>query len=94
VFDCKSEKVIPVYPVLPSGKSESRQITLFYPAQDGYFADTTVPGDDTGGEIFRVGADNVYSQVWPPLDRICGTLSVTIASPVSTLLSARFTLFT
>jgi hypothetical protein len=69
----ESEKVIPVYAVLPSGESESPQIALFNPAQDGYFADTTVPGDDTSGEIFRVGSNNVDSQVWPPLDRSCGS---------------------
>jgi hypothetical protein len=88
VLGRKSEKVIPMYAVLPSGESESRQIALFNPAQDGYFADTTVPGDDTGGEIFRVSSDNVYSQVWPPLDRSFSTLSVSVASPVSTLLLA------
>jgi hypothetical protein len=55
VPDSESEKVIPVYPVLTPGESESLQISLFDPAQDGYFADTAVPGDDTGGEIFGVG---------------------------------------
>jgi hypothetical protein len=94
VLGRKGEKVIPVYSVLPSGESESRQVAPFNPAQDGNFTDTAVPGDDTGGEIFRVGFDNVYSQVLPPLDRICGTFSVAMALPVLILLPGRYTLFT
>jgi hypothetical protein len=66
----KGEKVVPVYPVLPSGEPESRQVALFNPAQDGYFADTAMSGDDTGGEIFRVGLGSVYAHFLPSLDRI------------------------
>src|SRR4030042_3023061 len=62
----EGEKVVPVYPVLSPGQPERRQVTLLYPAQDGYFADTAMPGDDTGGEIFGVCPGSDYSQVWPP----------------------------
>jgi hypothetical protein len=68
----ESEEVIPIYPVLTSRESESRQVALFNPAQDGNFTDTAMPGDDTGGKIFRVGFVNVSSQVKPPLGRIYG----------------------
>jgi hypothetical protein len=78
VLGRESEEVIPVYPVLPSGELESRQVALFNPAQDGNFADTAMPGDDAGGKIFRVGSVNVSSQVRPPLDRICGAGSVSV----------------
>jgi hypothetical protein len=75
VFGRKSEKVVPVYSILASGKSESRQVALFNPAQDGYFADATVPGDDAGGEVFRVGSCRIYSQGWPPSNYIYGIMS-------------------
>jgi len=62
----EGEKVVPVYPVLPSGETERCQVALLDPAQYGYFTNATVPGDDAGGEIFRVCSGNGYSQVWPP----------------------------
>jgi hypothetical protein len=75
VLGRKSEKVISVYSILASGESESRQVALFNPAQDGYFTDTTVPGDDAGGEVFRVGSYYIYSQVWPPSKYVYGIAS-------------------
>ena len=62
----EGEKVVPVYPVLPSREPEGRKIAFFNPAQDGHLADAAVPGDDAGGEIFRVGLGDVCSHLLPP----------------------------
>jgi hypothetical protein len=76
VLGRKSEEIISVYSILPSREPESRQVAFFDPAQDGNFTDTTVPRDDTGGEIFRVGSYQVYSQVFASFDRIYGIIGV------------------
>jgi hypothetical protein len=62
----ESKKVVPVDSVLAPGESESGQVSLFNPAQDGYFADAAVSGDDSGGEIFRVDFIRFYCQMLPP----------------------------
>jgi hypothetical protein len=66
----KSKEIVPVDPVLASGEPEGRQVPLFNPSQDGYFADATVSGDDAGGEIFRVGSPWVNSQVVASFKRL------------------------
>ena len=60
------KKIVPVDAILTSGQPESCQVPFFNPAQDGYFADAAVLGDDAGGEIFRVWVPHVYPQVLPP----------------------------
>ena len=83
MLDRKSEKVIPVYSILPSGEFECGQVPVFNPAQDGNFADTTMPGNNAGGEIFRVGFFNVYSQIIPPSNRVYYNNGVSVSYPNS-----------
>jgi hypothetical protein len=71
VFGGEGEEVVPMYPVLTPGQPESHQVPLLNPAQDGHFTDAAVPGHNTGGEIFRIGAYQPCMQVMPPLQPTC-----------------------
>ena len=62
----KCIKIVPVYAVLSPRQLESNEVSFFNPAQDGNFADTTVPGNDAGGEIFRIWYLKSRFQFIPP----------------------------
>jgi len=62
----KGVKVVPAYPVLSSRQPEGNQVSFFNPAQDGNFANTTMPGNNAGGEIFRIGYLKTRLQFIPP----------------------------
>jgi hypothetical protein len=98
VFNCKSIKIVPVYPVLTSGEPESGQIAFFNPSQDGYLAYPAVPGHNTGGEIQGISLFQGFSQFVPPSNQKCRTIDDRMAGIIDWLrlhtLFTRLTLFT